>query len=161
MQFMKRVLAVAAAGLIGAPVVAFGQSAPPVVVTYPAPPVQAGTAYYCGNPAGWYPSVRNCASEWVTYVQQQPVTYVRPAPPPPPASYAVPAPQTGIAYYCSAPAGWYPAIQSCSTSWMAYAQQPAVTYVVPAPAPAPMILVETPRIGPDAASAPTRSGVEP
>jgi hypothetical protein len=96
-------------------------------------------------------------------MQQQPVTYVRPVPAPSPAGYVVPAPQQGIAYYCAAPEGWYPAVQTCSTSWMAYAQQPAVTYVVPAPAPAPTILVERPamRIGPDAASAPTRSGVQP
>ena len=159
---MKRILKAILLGLIGMPVIAFAQASPAVVVAYPAPAVQAGTAYYCSRPTGWYPAVRNCATEWVTYVQQ-PVTYVRPVPPPPATSYPVPAPQAGIAYYCGAPDGWYPAVQACSTSWMAYAQQPAVTYLVPVPAPAPVILGETPqtRTGPDAPSATARSQVNP
>ena len=78
---------------------------------------------------------------------------------------------SGIAYYCGTPEGWYPAVRTCSTSWvayaqqpaLAYAQQPAVAYVVPAPAPGAVILVERPttRTGPDAASDSTRSHVNP
>ena len=167
---MKRALAVLAAGLIGAPLVASAQMAPPVVVTYPAPAPQAGSAYYCSNPKGWYPAVRNCAAEWVTYVQQ-PTVYATQVPAPAATAYAVPAPQAGIAYYCGTPEGWYPAVRTCSTSWVAYAQQPAVAYaqqpavayVVPAPAPGAVILVERPttRTGPDAASDSTRSHVNP
>jgi hypothetical protein len=158
---MTRIPAFLAAGLIGAPIAAFAQSPPPVVVVYPAPAVQPGNAYYCSRPAGWYPAVRNCATEWVTYVQQ-PAVYARPVAPSTPA-YPVPAPQAGVAYYCGAPEGWYPAVQACSTSWVAYAQQPVVTYVVPAPASTPVILVERPetRGGPDAASVSTRSSVNP
>jgi hypothetical protein len=50
--------------------------APPVVVAAPAPPVytqspQSQYWYYCQNPAGYYPSVPQCPTQWLQVAPQQ------------------------------------------------------------------------------------------
>ncbi len=48
-------------------------AAPPVVVAAPAPPVYTQSPqywYYCQNPAGYYPSVPQCPSEWLQVAPQ-------------------------------------------------------------------------------------------
>ncbi len=48
-------------------------AAPPVVVAAPAPPVYTQSAqywYYCQNPAGYYPSVPQCPSQWLQVAPQ-------------------------------------------------------------------------------------------
>jgi hypothetical protein len=52
---------------------------------------------------------------------------------PPPGVYSVPAPQTGVSYYCSNPQGWHPAVQNCSVAWVAYTQPQPVVQVAPGP----------------------------
>jgi hypothetical protein len=61
------------------------------------------------------------------------------APPggPPPGVYAVPSPQTGVAYYCANPQGWHPTVQTCSVAWAAYTPQQPVIQMVPGPLPNP------------------------
>ena len=47
--------------------------APPVVVAAPTPPVYTQSAqdwYYCQNPAGYYPSVPQCSTEWLQVAPQ-------------------------------------------------------------------------------------------
>ena len=56
---------------------------------------------------------------------------------PPPAVYSLPAPQSGVSYYCANPQGWHPTIQNCSVAWVAYTQQQPVVQVVPGPLPTP------------------------
>lgn len=48
-------------------------AAPPVVVAAPAPPVYTQASqywYYCQNPAGYYPSVPQCPSQWLQVAPQ-------------------------------------------------------------------------------------------
>ena len=46
---------------------------PPVVVAAPAPPVYTQSPqywYYCQNPAGYYPSVPQCPTQWLQVAPQ-------------------------------------------------------------------------------------------
>ena len=48
--------------------------APPVAVAAPAPPVYTQSSqywYYCQNPAGYYPSVPQCPTQWLQVAPQQ------------------------------------------------------------------------------------------
>ena len=48
-------------------------AAPPVVVAAPAPPVYTQSPqywYYCQNPAGYYPSVPQCPTQWLQVAPQ-------------------------------------------------------------------------------------------
>jgi hypothetical protein len=47
--------------------------------------------------------------------------------------YYVPAPQSGVSYYCANPSGWHPTVQRCSVAWAAYTQPAQVVQLAPGP----------------------------
>jgi len=87
---------------------------PPVVVVPPAPS-SPQYWYYCTNPAGYYPYVAQCGTNW----QRVPAT---PSPAAPASTPSAPPPAPAPAaeqywYYCTNPPGYYPTVAQCETPW--------------------------------------------
>lgn len=103
---------------------------PPRVYEPQAPDVQQEESpwYYCQEPPGYYPYVRDCPQGW---------TKVAPAPEqsaPPPAAerQEAPAPEQGGPvpyeyrwYYCQDPPGYYPYVRDCPKGWSMVEPSPA------------------------------------
>jgi hypothetical protein len=75
--------------------------------------------YYCQDPPGYYPYVRQCPRGWTRVV---PTPNATPSPPaeaqaPPPRDEGGPVPQEYRWYYCQDPPGYYPYIQDCPKGW--------------------------------------------
>ncbi|HEY5998397.1 MAG TPA: hypothetical protein VI078_03740 [bacterium] len=106
---------------------------PPVVVEppaqeeeAPAPQQETYSWYYCQDPAGYYPYVRECPSGW-TKVAPSPQTESAPAEgsQTPPASSPGNPPPEYFWYYCEDPPGYYPYVRDCPRGWREVAPQPA------------------------------------
>jgi hypothetical protein len=109
---------------------------PPDVVVPDAGTVQYW--YYCDDPSGYYPYVRECAAAW------EPVPTVPPPPPPrtdphlPPGA-VVPPSGGPYWYFCPDPPGYYPYIQKCAKAWEPVPTRPQPAILrngVPRPPPA-------------------------
>lgn len=118
----------------------------PPVVTQPPPvydrqvPVveeEESYWYYCQDPPGYYPYVRQCPQGWMKVVpkpESAPAPSAQPqAPAPSTEQQAPPAsgqrgflPEEYYWYYCQDPPGYYPYIRDCPKGW---------TQAAPAPAP--------------------------
>jgi hypothetical protein len=78
-------------------------SSPPVYIEQgdeqTTPLQQPNYWYYCTNPQGYYPYVKECPAEWKKVEQ---------VPPQQKANYW---------YYCTNPQGYYPYVKECPTEW--------------------------------------------
>ena len=103
-------------------------SPPPPVYEQPAPAPQQGESvwYYCPDPPGYYPYVRQCPKGW-TKVAPSPESDEPPAAGPEASDQGDPLPYEYRWYYCQDPPGYYPYVQDCPGGW---------TTVAPTPAPA-------------------------
>jgi hypothetical protein len=87
-----------------APSVTVIPSSPPVYIQQGnAPPPNAARQdyswYYCGNPQGYYPHVKDCPGGWQKLAA------------------APPGQDSDYWYYCDNPRGYYPYVKDCSAAW--------------------------------------------
>ena len=94
---------------------------------------EEATSYYCADPPGYYPYVRQCPKGWAKVVPNP--QSATPPPPPPPAPAEAQAPDPGRGgpvpesyqwYHCQNPEGYYPYIRDCPTGWTMVAPRPAL-----------------------------------
>ena len=117
--------------------------APPPVATpppgyeeqAPEPQQERSSWYYCPDPQGYYPYVRECPKGW-TKVAPRPESTPPPAAEPqnPPApDRGGPVPYEYRWYYCQDPPGYYPHIRDCPTGWTT--SRPPLPPLPPPPPP--------------------------